>query len=57
MKNKNLITEKVQRAEYVLWNFSEWIPIGIIPFSVENNRNLGNNWILIGIYSERIHNT
>jgi len=33
----------------------EWIPIKIIPFFLENNKNLGNNWIIpIGIHSERL---
>ena len=29
--------------------------VGIIPFSLENNRNLGNNWIIpIGIHSNLV---
>jgi len=56
MKNKDLIAKNVQRADQsTCWNFSEWILIGIILFSLENNRNLGNNWtISTGIYSEKI---
>jgi len=42
MKNKDLVAEKSSvKIRVRIMELSEWIPIKIIPFSLENNRNLG----------------